>query len=304
MLSEASHRCTAEHLASGQASLASLGDNRCLRLNDGVKHGHSGSTLLEYLLAASPKVVACGEVASVLRERGRKGKCTCGREVRLCPVWGPLLASTETLDGMTGPRLAGTGWRCIRRAGRFLKDRLALGRRPLSSRPGAWASLQARASGARSARGLLVGGEEVGTSRRAPAHAAPLGIGGTRLVGREPRLRTVRPRLSGPLSALRYEDLARSPAETTRRLLAEILPGSEWRADAIGASGNPPPALRQPHVVGAPVACRGEGGCRLDARHAGRLPRAPLGTHRSALPALLESLECAGCCGVGRWRNP
>jgi uncharacterized protein DUF3008/sulfotransferase family protein len=37
---------------------------------------------------------------------------------------------------------------------------------------------------------------------------------------------------------LRYEDLARSPAETTRRLLAEILPGSEWRADSIGASGN------------------------------------------------------------------
>jgi hypothetical protein len=37
---------------------------------------------------------------------------------------------------------------------------------------------------------------------------------------------------------LRYQDLARSPAETTRRLLAEILPGSEWRADSIGASGN------------------------------------------------------------------
>jgi hypothetical protein len=31
-------------------------------------YGHSGSTLLEYLLAASPKVIACGEVASVLRE--------------------------------------------------------------------------------------------------------------------------------------------------------------------------------------------------------------------------------------------
>ena len=69
-------------------------------------YGHSGSTLLEYLLAASPKVVACGEVASVLRERGRKGKCTCGRQVTLCPVWGSLLASTEALDGMTHERLA------------------------------------------------------------------------------------------------------------------------------------------------------------------------------------------------------
>src|SRR5215468_9937032 len=64
-------------------------------------YGHSGSTLLEYLLAASPMVIACGEVASVLRERGRKGKCTCGRKVKLCPVWGPFLTSTETLDGMT-----------------------------------------------------------------------------------------------------------------------------------------------------------------------------------------------------------
>ena len=35
-------------------------------------YGHSGSTLLEYLLAASPEAVACGEVASVLRDRDRK----------------------------------------------------------------------------------------------------------------------------------------------------------------------------------------------------------------------------------------
>ena len=54
-------------------------------------YGHSGSTLLEYLLAASPETVACGEVASVLRDRDRKGKCTCRRPIRECPVWGPLL---------------------------------------------------------------------------------------------------------------------------------------------------------------------------------------------------------------------
>ena len=45
-------------------------------------YGHSGSTLLEYLLAASPEVIACGEVASVLREGGRKAKCTCGEPAR------------------------------------------------------------------------------------------------------------------------------------------------------------------------------------------------------------------------------
>ena len=167
-------------------------------------YGHSGSTLLEYLLAASPKVVACGEVASVLRERGRKGKCTCGREVRLCPLWGPLLASTETLDGMTHERLARA---LVAQDGgahavlvELLQDRLALGRRPLPPRKRAWAGLPARASRARPARGLLVGGEEVGTARHAPADAAALRLRGTRLVGREPRLRAVRPPLSRSLS--------------------------------------------------------------------------------------------------------
>ena len=54
-------------------------------------YGHSGSTLLEYLLAASPEVIACGEVASVRRERGRKAKCTCRRDIKDCPVWGRSL---------------------------------------------------------------------------------------------------------------------------------------------------------------------------------------------------------------------
>ena len=37
---------------------------------------------------------------------------------------------------------------------------------------------------------------------------------------------------------LRYEDLACSPAEMLRRVFAEILPGTEWRPDNIGGSGN------------------------------------------------------------------
>jgi sulfotransferase family protein len=51
-------------------------------------YGRSGSTLLEYLLTASAKVVACGEVATMVR-RGpnRKRKCTCGRKTTECPVW-------------------------------------------------------------------------------------------------------------------------------------------------------------------------------------------------------------------------
>jgi hypothetical protein len=58
-------------------------------------YGHSGSTLLEYLLAASPEIVACGEVSSVLHQRGRKEKCTCGKPAAACPVWGPVAAGSR-----------------------------------------------------------------------------------------------------------------------------------------------------------------------------------------------------------------
>ena len=53
-------------------------------------YGHSGSTLLEYLMAGSPAVMACGEVVSSIRERdsNRKEKrCSCGRAADDCPVW-------------------------------------------------------------------------------------------------------------------------------------------------------------------------------------------------------------------------
>jgi hypothetical protein len=56
-------------------------------------YGHSGSTLAEYLMTASPQVVACGEVASAARERMSKAMCTCGAPASDCPVWGPFAGS-------------------------------------------------------------------------------------------------------------------------------------------------------------------------------------------------------------------
>jgi hypothetical protein len=51
-------------------------------------YGRSGSTLLEYLLTASAEVVACGEVATVVRRGSHtKRNCTCGRKAKQCPVW-------------------------------------------------------------------------------------------------------------------------------------------------------------------------------------------------------------------------
>jgi hypothetical protein len=54
-------------------------------------YGHSGSTLLEYLLARSPAVLACGEIASCVREGpGKRKKCSCGKPADRCPVWSSL----------------------------------------------------------------------------------------------------------------------------------------------------------------------------------------------------------------------
>jgi Sulfotransferase family len=52
-------------------------------------YGHSGSTVLEYIMAGSPAVLACGEVISSIRRGTRKPEtCTCGREGHECAVWG------------------------------------------------------------------------------------------------------------------------------------------------------------------------------------------------------------------------
>ena len=70
-------------------------------------YGHSGSTLLESLLAESPEVLACGEVTSCIRAGTRNGnrKCSCGREAYVCPVWAFYFASPNLPDGWTHAKL-------------------------------------------------------------------------------------------------------------------------------------------------------------------------------------------------------
>jgi hypothetical protein len=62
-------------------------------------YGRSGSTLLEYLLTAQPKVVACGEVERHLRRFGRRKVCTCGRLSKKCPVWKAFRHKSGKLKG-------------------------------------------------------------------------------------------------------------------------------------------------------------------------------------------------------------
>ena len=59
-------------------------------------YGHSGSTLLEYLMSESPTVMACGEVKSCIREGPRRrGRCSCGRKANECPVWAFFYSPTN-----------------------------------------------------------------------------------------------------------------------------------------------------------------------------------------------------------------
>jgi Sulfotransferase family len=205
-------------------------------------YGHSGSTLLEYLLAASPEVVACGEVVSVLRERGRKAKCTCRRKIEACPVWGPLFASTEILDGMTHEELARalvaqdggahailvdsskTAWRSAAapfRLARALGEDFRLVHLVRDPRAVSWSAV--KKSGRRGGRPLVALRSASATLGWWVANLACERFGRAHP---EAYLR------------LRYEDLARTPHEAMRRLLAELLPGSEWRAEDIGGSDN------------------------------------------------------------------
>lgn len=205
-------------------------------------YGHSGSTLLEYLLAASPETVACGEVASVLRDRDRRGKCTCRRPIRKCSVWGPHFASPDTLDGMSHEDLSRalvaqdgnahailidstkTAWRSaavpFRLAG-VLGGGFSLVHLVRDPRGVAWSGV--KKAGRRGARPLL------------PLRSVSAALGwwianlACELFGSKYPDRYVR---------LRYEDVARSPGEEMRGLFATLAPGLEWSAEAIGANDN------------------------------------------------------------------
>src|SRR5262245_14019467 len=61
-------------------------------------YGHSGSTMLEYLLAGSPAVLACGEIVTCIRQQARKRRtCTCGESVTNCRVWTFFYLSADTI---------------------------------------------------------------------------------------------------------------------------------------------------------------------------------------------------------------
>ena len=64
--------------------------------------GHSGSTVLDMLLATGGKAVSLGQIWNVLREDPLKTStrfCTCGASAPDCGFWGPILDRIATTRG-------------------------------------------------------------------------------------------------------------------------------------------------------------------------------------------------------------
>jgi hypothetical protein len=207
-------------------------------------YGHSGSTLLEYLMAGSPDVLACGEVVSTLRERKTR-RCTCGQMPSACPVWG-FLHSEQRPPISTHAQLLGalirniddrysaivdsskTAWGALsspfrlRRA--FHEDFVLvhLTRQPAGA---CWSVLKRKSFKAKARRRL---------------YSDTLRCGWTILGWSFANLSCELFGLIYPNQYvhLRYEDLVRAPTAEIQGLLAKVLPGVASRSRESGEGSN------------------------------------------------------------------
>ena len=211
-------------------------------------YGHSGSTLLEYLMTASPAVMACGEVASCIREGTRKReRCTCGRGADKCPAWSFFYSPSSSSITWTHARLLLT---LVQQVG---GNYSAI----VDSSKTAWGSLSVPFRLKRKFGSEFI---LVHLMREPTAVCWSVLKQKDRRANRDGlRLRhyTLRcgwvvlgwwlANLSCDLFGmiyprhylrLRYEDLAHSPAEALRTLFERLLPGTRWCSDEIGTRDN------------------------------------------------------------------
>ena len=205
-------------------------------------YGHSGSTLLEYLLTGCTELVACGEVASVIRDRLKKKQCTCGRRSEACPIWGQVLSSDASLpekthEALTLALLARAGKRYglmvdstktasdhalapfgLRRA---LGEDFFLVHLTRDPRAVAWSAIKK-------------------TERRNMTVNRPLYCARVALAWSAANLACELFGLLHPKQylRLRYEDLVSAPRETSDQILQRMLPGAKWHPETLGVTDN------------------------------------------------------------------
>jgi hypothetical protein len=205
-------------------------------------YGHSGSTLLEYLLTGCAELVACGEVASVIRDRLKKQQCTCGRRSEACPIWSQVLSSDaplaeKTHEALTLALLA----RAVKRYDLMVDStKTALGhalapfrlRRALGAdfllvhlvrdpRAVAWSAIK------KTERRNMIVNRPLYCARVALAwSAANLAC---ETFGRFYPTQYLR---------LRYEDFVAAPRETLEQIFQRVSPGAKWRSETLGVTDN------------------------------------------------------------------
>ena len=212
-------------------------------------YGHSGSTLLEYLMAGSPMVLSCGEVDSTIRERNNNSKekrCSCGRAAADCTLWGFFHSSDSarrlthaellhTLIQRTDGKYAAiidsskTAWGLfsapVRLRRSFGSDFVLV---HLMRQPAAvsWSVLKKKSRRAK-------------RERREPSHYT-IRCSATVAAWSIANLSCELFGLFYPSQyvRLRYEDLVRGPEETLRALFDKVLPGVEWKFIDDGLRGN------------------------------------------------------------------
>ena len=210
-------------------------------------YGHSGSTLLELLLTASPAVIACGEVVGALHNLAPARKCSCGKAAQDCPIWSSIAWSAieevradqnrwthVSLVAELRERVAAqfqamidsskTAWRHVlapfqlRR--RFGPD-FALVHMVRDPKGAAWSVMQ-RSVRMRNSQnqGLLC------ISAAAGWLIANIACEAFRL------------KFPSQYRRLRYEDLVEAPGDAIKRLLEDVLPGEDIPLQDVGVLDN------------------------------------------------------------------
>lgn len=53
--------------------------------------GHSGSTLLDFLIGAHPAAMSLGEITQLPKNLALNTRCSCGAQIRECPLWATVV---------------------------------------------------------------------------------------------------------------------------------------------------------------------------------------------------------------------
>jgi hypothetical protein len=205
-------------------------------------YGHSGSTLLEYLLTGCPELLACGEVASVIRDGLKKQQCTCGRRSEACPIWSQILSAGAPLSSTTHEALALALLARFRNRYDLMVDstktasghalapfglRRALGKDFLlvhlvrDPRAVAWSAIK------KTERRKMIVNRPLYCARVALAwSAANLACEMFGLLHPKQYLR------------LRYEDFVAAPRKSLDQILQRLSPGAKWHAETLGVTDN------------------------------------------------------------------